>query len=495
MIIYMKKIFSILFGSAFVIASFTSCSNEEADIWDESSIERLEDVQKSYAEILTSAENGWEMQYFPTVSSAGYIINVKFSADGSVVTAMKNQWTDNQYKESEPSLWSVNIDNGPVLSFNSYNSLLHIFSDPKEIPGTSYGNGLGMEGDYEFIMIDMPTDENGVVTLKGKKRGTYAYLTRIPAGENWEERINVAYDMRQTMLVNNPSPLALSVNGKEYNMWYQKADDQINIVAVGGDTITQQKLYHYVFNSRGLFLLEPFELDEAAGYQWFEADIDAGQSWLDMNRMEGKDFIGGETIEGVSIAAGRPLWFFNQQLSPAYDNSPSSVGTLSFDLSKDANGNYTSMSSSMGEAFESVTSKIAEVIESTGLALGNVKYDLIGAYDAANENENGYSLMTTVTLSDNVTSFWIKYFFSHTENDNSVTLAYNNTYRCSDSRFQAIADAFLASGSAEFGNLLSLLGRELSVDFDKTTTLRTVRVSDVQNSDLWFLVKSNYYRR
>lgn len=491
----MKKIFSVLFAPAFVIAAFTSCNNEEADIWSESSIERLEDVQKSYAEILTSAENGWEMQYFPTVSSAGYIINVKFNADGSVVAAMKNQWTDDVYKESEPSLWSVNIDNGPILSFDSYNSLIHIFSDPKEIPGTSYGNGLGMEGDYEFIMIDVPADEDGVITLKGKKRGTYAYLTRIPAGEDWENRINSAYDMRQTMLVNNPSPMALTVNGKEYNMWYQKAVDQINIVEVGGDTITQEKLFHYVFNSRGLFLLEPFDLVEGAYYQWFETNQEAGQPWTNMTRLDAKAFIAGETVEGVSVAAGRPLWFFNQQLSPMFDNSPNSIGTLSLNLGKDAGGNYLSMCPALGQALESVTVKIGEVIEQNGSAIRDVKYDIVGAYDAADANKNGYSLMATVTLADNVTSFWVKYFFSHIENENSVSMTYNNAYRCSDTRFESLANAFMASGSAEFGSLLSLLSKEFAVDFDKTTTLRTVKVYDVQNPDMWFLVESNYYRK
>ena len=53
----------------------------------------------------------------------------------------------------------------------------------------------------------------------------------------------------------------------------------------------------------------------------------------------------------------------------------------------------------------------------------------------------------------------------------------------------------MASGSAEFGSLLSLLSKEFAVDFDKTTTLRTVKVYDVQNPDMWFLVESNYYRK
>ena len=213
------------------------------------------------------------------------------------------------------------------------------------------------------------------------------------------------------------------------------------------------------------------------------------------SRRNAKAFIAGETVEGVSVAAGRPLWFFNQQLSPMFDNSPNSIGTLSLNLGKDAGGNYLSMCPALGQALESVTAKIGEVIEQNGNAIRDVKYDIVGAYDAADANKNGYSLMATVTLADNVTSFWVKYFFSHIENENSVSMTYNNAYRCSDTRFEPLANAFMASGSAEFGSLLSLLSKEFAVDFDKTTTLRTVKVYDVQNPDMWFLVESNYYRK
>ena len=495
----MKKIFSVLFGSAFVVAAFTSCSNEEADIWNESSIERLEDTQNNYGSVFMSAENGWEMQYFPTAGSSGYSLALKFNDNGSVVAAMNNRWTDNQYKLSDPSTWKINIDNGPVLSFDSYNSVIHVFSDPKEIPGTSYSNGLGMEGDYEFIVITdlIENPDAEVITLKGKKRGTYAYLSRIPAGVEWEDHLDMINEMRNELVVNNPSPLALTVNGKEYNMWYNKGNDQLNIVELDGDTISMEKLFYYTFNSKGLYLLDPFNLDGAPDYQWFRTNQEEGQSWTDMTGLNAAEFLNGATIDGVTIAAGRPLWFFNQQLEPAFDNSPNSIGILNLDLSKDDNGNYLSVCPAFAQLLENVSNAITDVLAPQELVVKTVKYDLSGAYDSSDENMNGYSLRVNITLNDNITSFWIRFFFSHTVNDNSVTLAYNDNYRCSNSIYDKITGLILEdpAGAAAFDALFASLNSEFAVDFDKMTTLRTVKVYDVQNPDMWFLVKSTYYRK
>lgn len=490
----MKKIFSVLFGSAFVIAGFTSCSNEEADIWNESSIERLEDTQDNYGSVFMNAENGWEMQYFPTAGSSGYIMNVKFNANGSAVVAMNNRWTSNQYKVSDPSTWKINIDNGPVLSFDSYNSVLHIFSDPKEIPGTSYSNGLGMEGDYEFIVITdlIENPDAEVITLKGKKRGTYAYLSRIPAGVDWEDHLNSINAMREEILVNNPSPLALTVNGKDYNIWYKKAADQLNIVEVDGDTISQEKLYHYAFNSKGLYLLEPFDLDEAPDYQWFRSNQEEGQSWTAMTDMNGVEFLNGEVIDGVAISAGRPLWFFNQQLDMLYAGQRS-VGKWAFDIepeNMDANS-YT--------AFKALDDFLAFA------GFRERTYSIIANYEFDGTGSTSLQIDAEV---DSRTKGWMRATLDRTVNDNSVTLNFNNNYEyeadykdffegaikntlgVTDENGQPIMTDVL------FQNVFSLFANaEFNVEFDSYTTLRTLILRNAQNAENWYRIETDYIRR
>ena len=114
----------------------TSCVGEQEDIFDESSALRLEHAVSNYNDLLCSATNGWVMQYFARSSECGYPMLVKFSKSGAVEIAAKNKYSSNNVYAQESSLFEIISDNGPVLTFNSYNNLLHIFSTPEDIPGT-----------------------------------------------------------------------------------------------------------------------------------------------------------------------------------------------------------------------------------------------------------------------------------------------------------------------------------------------------------------------
>lgn len=464
-------------SSALVAASFTSCSNVEENIWEESSIERLEKVRDDYAQVLKNAKNGWEMQFFPTASTPGYVMAVKFEDDGSVRAAADNRWTDDKYKISDPSAWSINIDNGPVLSFNSYNSVIHIFSDPNMIPGTSYGTGLGMEGDYEFIMIDVP--EDGVVVLKGKKRGTYAYLRRIPEGTDWEQFLATIKAKQQTLVADNPSPMLLTVGDKQYNMWYKKKDNLLNIVPVGGDTIAQEKLFHYTFNSTGMYLLEPFNLDGADNLQWFDTD---NADWTAMTKMIAKKDIDGEKIESATIVAGDPFRFFNEQLDAAYEGGVS----------------YSNWNIALDEAHMSAENlaKFKDIDEVLSKSFTSRAYTLTGDYSAA---VGGTALQITLKRSGQPTC-WIRIAIDRSLTDNKTVVLNgkkeNGSYKYGVSKgYEVFFNNFMTDNSSTVADLMSIFAGEFNIGFDSYTTLRTVKMNNSQNEKSWLVVESSYVRR
>ena len=191
----MKKIFCISLILASALA-FSSCVKEEEDIFDKSAAERLNEASDLYSSRLMASPNGWAMQLYPTTQNEypygnGYLLLCRFNADHSVNVSMDNVFSDNKYAE-DTSLWEVLTDNGPVLSFNSYNKCLHAFSDPYDLPftgdkdNTINETGTGAEGDYEFIIVDAPEDASYMM-LKGKKRGTYNLLTPIEVGVDYKE--------------------------------------------------------------------------------------------------------------------------------------------------------------------------------------------------------------------------------------------------------------------------------------------------------------------
>ena len=178
----MKKIFVPLVLTAVVALAFTSCAGEEDDIFSASAAERLNESSAKYSARLEAQPNGWAMQYYPTYQDeypygSGYLILMRFNPDFSVDVSMDNRFSNNTYATAT-SAWEVIKDNGPVLSFNSYNQCMHAFSDPEDIPWTEDSEqSEGCGGDYEFIIVDAPEDASYMM-LKGKKRNTCSLLLR-----------------------------------------------------------------------------------------------------------------------------------------------------------------------------------------------------------------------------------------------------------------------------------------------------------------------------
>ena len=182
-----------IYMSMMAAALLTGCAGEEDNLFDASAAERLNAASDKYSALLESSPGGWVLQYYPTNDGApytgvGYLWCVKFNKDHSVLVGMNNTFSGNTYKE-ETSGWDVITDNGPVLSFNTANSLLHAFSDPDvhSIPGSSDDVwGVGVGGDYEFVIVDAPEDHSYIM-LKGKKRATYNLMLPLEEGADFKQ--------------------------------------------------------------------------------------------------------------------------------------------------------------------------------------------------------------------------------------------------------------------------------------------------------------------
>lgn len=153
-----------------------SCAPSEVDdIFDENPAVRIDNAVKNYTELLKSNGGRWNMKYFANGDEGGYNFMMLFK-NGSVEISGKNYYTGDAFVHDE-SMWEVISDYGPVLTFNTYNEVFHLFSDP-----TPDGTGLG--GDYEFIV--MKAEENKI-TLRGKKTGITAVLERVTDNVTDEE--------------------------------------------------------------------------------------------------------------------------------------------------------------------------------------------------------------------------------------------------------------------------------------------------------------------
>lgn len=184
----MKKFIENLLLTAVGVICFAACTPEEEDLFDASSANRIEATLKVDKDILTGASNGWLIEYYPSPDLAygGYTILAKFQEDGSVVIA-----SDIANAEQKiTSNYTLKQSAGPVLSFDTYNEIMHFFSDPHNPAGIGT-NGKGMQGDFEFLIMDATPEK---VLLKGKKNMTDLVMTPLADGVDWTSYIEQIQD-------------------------------------------------------------------------------------------------------------------------------------------------------------------------------------------------------------------------------------------------------------------------------------------------------------
>jgi hypothetical protein len=160
-----------------------SCAKDDDRLFSDTAADRMQQRIKDNLAVLQNAPNGWIMTLYPSDQQlyGGYTLFVKFEDNGWVTVASELKRSSGP--ETITSLYSVLPEGGPLLSFDSYNSYIHYFSEPRNPNGPVE---LGMGGDYEFVIMDAAPYET---VLRGKKTGNRIALTAIAAGENWNTLI------------------------------------------------------------------------------------------------------------------------------------------------------------------------------------------------------------------------------------------------------------------------------------------------------------------
>lgn len=242
----MKRLFSATLYTLALVSLFSSCKQEVDDIFSESSAARIERAIKEGTQQLQNAPNGWVMEYFANPESEGYTFFMEFG-NKSVNIGTRNKYTNNEYKE-EVSLWEVIGDNGPVLTFNSYNNLFHIFSNPQSPDMNPDLSGVGLKGDYEFVILERSDD---YFLLKGKKRGTYINLTRLEEGRTGEELLSSLYAVDTYMFSTLVDKMSLDANGEKFIL--KNGNSHIfDAYPEGGDPIVDTEKYPFIVTEAGI---------------------------------------------------------------------------------------------------------------------------------------------------------------------------------------------------------------------------------------------------
>lgn len=246
----MKKIF---FYIMFAVAglSLQSCLHDDDEIFDKSAAERINEAVANAKEVLTSSQEGWVMHYYVGQEYAygGLNLAMKFT-DGKVQMYNETaQNSDGSYK-SVVSTYKITRDQGPVLAFDTYNDLLHVYGDPA-------GNGPtdvdGWEADYEFVVMNISEDQN-TITLKGKKFNNTIVLERLnrPVAEYFDAATKMAESLT------NAGILAYTVGDKKAKFYPGSSEYSVKYVDDKGEVASLS--VPFTSTDKGVLFNEPIEL-------------------------------------------------------------------------------------------------------------------------------------------------------------------------------------------------------------------------------------------
>ena len=152
----------------------TSCLKDQKDLFDKTAAARMQDALSNAKNVLTSASNGWKMEYYAGNSQAdwgGYNLVLQFTDTEVTATSERDA------SLTTTTYYKLTTDDGPVLSFDTYTEVLHYFATPAGSGSLYQGRG----GDYEFLILEATSQK---VVLKGKRSGKICTLYPLSGDGN-----------------------------------------------------------------------------------------------------------------------------------------------------------------------------------------------------------------------------------------------------------------------------------------------------------------------
>ena len=250
----MKKILMFTTALGLMVATLPSCLKDDKANFSGSPAARLDEAVKVNKQILESAPNGWSLGYYAgrNYSGPGFTLTLKFKDGKAYIMGDNKDATTVGVSE-----YDIVKDQGVVLTFPTYNSVIH------ELAGASQGYPEGLQGDYEFAILEANAN---FIRLRGKKWKNEMILTPIK-NQTQEEFIQKVFTIREGMTTNNYHFILGkdTLSTGEVNVDTRRLTAKINNVS-----------YDLAYNltDTGLNLSSPIKIGakEYSSFTWNEAD-------------------------------------------------------------------------------------------------------------------------------------------------------------------------------------------------------------------------------
>ena len=231
-----------------------SCSQEEEAVYGKgnSYAKRTGETSTEYVNLLEGATNGWLLSMYVGTGQqyGGYNYILKFHQ--GKVTALSEATT-----EEDTSLYTLNFSEKSILTFDTYNKVLHQFVEP---------SALFPEGKIGDNQLVIQPYENGVFTLKGQRSNNLMTLRKLEG----EATAYLSKIRERQSLFRVSDAYPVTINGKEVDFELQPSNRQF--IAREGTTVIKKA---YIYTENGFRLYEPITI---AGKTFSEFTLSADNS-------------------------------------------------------------------------------------------------------------------------------------------------------------------------------------------------------------------------
>ena len=235
----------------------TTCAPCTENLFDKPTAERIAETIQTYRNLLTAQTHGWLVEYFPEKTQKYGGFNLFFLFENGQVTVR----SETDPAASAASAWSMGSDMGPTINFDTYNTILHYFSDPEMNQGG--GRGLNYEGDYEFCIESGSAEE---FILIGKKTKNIIRMTPFPANSTWDEYGKSILNMRDNVIA---PAYKMTVNNKEISI-EKIINANLFIIKTGSETVSAP----FIVTPGGVKFYSPIEFANVklTSFTWRSAE-------------------------------------------------------------------------------------------------------------------------------------------------------------------------------------------------------------------------------
>ena len=174
----MKHLFAASLVCCCITATLTGCQMKEDDLFEMDAANRSDAWMADYRRVFNNNDYGWALYTMNPTSRHPSVATYAVKFDQVNSTFYKSTSTVRlpgvADKDSLVSMYSFKMDNGIVLSFDTYNGFFHWYADQSQYFSQD------MQGDFEFC-LDRYSENEDTIFGRGKTKQLPFVMIKLPS--------------------------------------------------------------------------------------------------------------------------------------------------------------------------------------------------------------------------------------------------------------------------------------------------------------------------